>query len=328
MLPWLNIVLYNTFMIIKNTFRLCFYTAALMIILMGSLSYLRANAAEFQVIPPSGKPNIITTTAHIADMVKNMAGDAAHVHALIGTGLDPHLYRPLRSDMIALNKADLVVFNGKNLEGKMQDRLLKMRDSGKAVVALGDELNINDIDPHIWMDPQLWVQSALILKPVLIKLMPQEESRIEENTRHYIAELEALDQDIAARIQGIPQAQRVLITAHDAFGYFGKAYGIEVIGIQGLSTASEAGLKQIETIVDLCSDRNIAAIFAESSVSDKNIKAIIEGVQNKGYDLKLGGTLYSDSLGVSGSGQDSYIGMMRYNAQIIASTLSGSIPNE
>lgn len=315
----------------KNLLKAGLIYAALTILALGSLNFVRANATEAPAPNADGNttasteslPLVVTTTAHIADIVHNILKDHATVHALIGTGLDPHLYHPLRSDMLELERADLAIYNGMNLEGRMQERLHKMHETGKLVIALAERLALSGEDPHIWMDVRLWINATHSLIPDLIALAPQHEEEIKDNAQRYITALEQLDTDIKTMMATIPESNRTLITAHDAFGYFGKAYGLNVIGIQGLSTASEAGLKQIESLVTLCTTQKIPALFAETSVSDKNIRAIIEGARSKGHHMHIGGTLYSDSLGAGGTEQDNYIGMMRTNAQTIADALKG-----
>lgn len=315
----------------KNLLKAGLIYAALTILAMGSLNFVRANATEAPVpnadnnktASAESLPLVVTTTAHIADIVRNILKGRATVRALIGTGLDPHLYHPLRSDMLELERADLAIYNGMNLEGRMQERLHKMQETGKPVIALAERLGLSGEDPHIWMDVRLWINATHSLIPDLIALAPQHEEEIKGNARLYIAALEQLDTDIKAMMATIPESNRTLITAHDAFGYFGEAYGLNVIGIQGLSTASEAGLKQIESLVELCSTQKIPALFAETSVSDKNVRAIIEGAHSKDHHMHIGGTLYSDSLGAEGTPQANYIGMMRTNARTITDALKG-----
>lgn len=309
--------------------------ALALLLIAAALMALRAETPDNESRYPTplaattDKPLVVATTAHIADIVQNLAANHVRLETLIKTGVDPHLYRPVRSDIVKLGKADLILYNGRHLEGRMTE-LLEQMSQTRPAIALADHaktaLNGDDgaYDPHIWMDAENWIAATQATAGALIALLPDHKDEIANNALAYTQQLMQLDQAIHQSISAIPAARRTLITAHDAFGYYGDAYGIEVIGVQGLSTASEAGLQKIESLVALIIARDIPAIFAETSVSDQNIKAIVEGVRHKGHALALGDMLYSDSLGNAGTPQSTYIGMMTHNTGAIARALSAA----
>lgn len=302
---------------------------ALTFIMMPLLAMMKANnAQDSEDINGAQKPVVVATTAHIADLVYNIASESVNIQTIIKPGVDPHLYRPVRSDIQKFLRADLIIYNGQKLEGQIQPYLENYSKNGKKIIGIADNVSNlmqageaeNIYDPHIWMDVKNWMQAVDIITPSLIELLPDNEAIFVSNAQNYKARLIKLDEEIRKKINAIPPQNRVLITAHDAFGYYGAAYGLEVIGIQGLSTASEAGLNQIENIAALTFENKIPAIFAETSVSNQNIRAIIDGAKAKGHKLELGGTLYSDSLGASGE-TSTYIGMMQHNTNNIAHAL-------
>ena len=292
--------------------------------------FISADAAEQNKLNTKDeRPYIVTTTAHLADLASNIAGDKARIHALIGPGIDPHLYRPLRSDIVKLSRADIIFYNGRHLEGQMAE-LLQTFGNAKPSIAVGDQMDDlilsedGAFDPHLWMDVNNWIQATDIVAGVLKDKLPTYANEFADAAENYKSQLRTLDSLIRSEIENIPKSKRVLITAHDAFAYYGEAYDMEVIGIQGISTASEAGLHQIEAMVNLVSERQIPALFAETSVSDQNIKAIIEGARRKGHNVSLGGTLYSDSLGKADSKAGTYIGMMKANTETIVKALNNA----
>ncbi len=278
------------------------------------------------------KIKIVATTSQIGDLVQNIVGDSADVVFLMGTGIDPHLYQPTRSDISKLNQADVIFYNGLNLEGKMED-LFERLSASKKTFSVGDHLfkeslkvldNEKGFDPHIWMDVQNWVRASDQIVSYLSELYPKNKDIYERHKDEYVGYLIGLHEHAQASMNSIAPSKKVLITAHDAFGYFGAAYGIEVIGIQGISTESEAGLKRIENTVSLIVDRNIPAIFIESSVGDHNIRAIVEGARARGHNVIIGGILYSDAMGDPGTAEGTYIGMIKHNVKTIAEALGGS----
>jgi manganese/zinc/iron transport system substrate-binding protein len=272
----------------------------------------------------------------VADIVKNVVGDRARVTALMGAGVDPHLYRPTRDDVSALLAADIVFYNGLNLEGKMHDVFIKIARSGKPVHAVTEllpekfllsppEFEGHD-DPHLWMDPNGWMKAA---EAVIAKLCEFDSEGADEYGRageRYLAELKRLDAYGRERLATIPAQRRVLVTAHDAFNYFARAYDLEVRGIQGISTDSEAGLQQIESLVSMLVDRRIPAVFTESSVSEKNVRALVDGARARGHEVRIGGELFSDAMGAAGRYEGTYVGMIDHNITTIVRALGGEAP--
>jgi manganese/zinc/iron transport system substrate-binding protein len=283
------------------------------------------------------RPYIVCTTGMIADAVQAMCLGWADVSALMGAGVDPHLYKASQGDTEKLSNADVIVYNGLHLEGKME-AVLKKLALQKQVIPLGEYLspasllptgydspsfeNAGSIDPHIWMDLQLWKTALNKLHIALIQKFPEHQAEIESNYTSYAQQIDSSHNEIRNLIAAIPTNQRLMITSHDAFRYFGRAYSIEVKGLQGISTVSELGLQDITKIVNLLSNRKINAVFVESSVSDKAIASVIEGCAAKGHALKKGGTLFSDAPGNSGTPEASYCGMMLHNARVISTALN------
>ncbi len=274
--------------------------------------------------------NIVTTTSQIGDLVQNIVGNSAKVESLMGTGIDPHLYHPTRTDVSKMMKADIVFYNGINLEGKME-HFLEDLASKKPTISIGSALNIDKLqtigddkeyDPHIWMDVNNWIIGGKTVVKALSNISPENADLYEKNNITYIDKLQKLDSNVRSTISGIKKENRVLVTAHDAFGYLGSAYDIDVIGIQGISTESEAGLNKVKQLVTLIVERNIPAVFIETSVGDHNIKAVIEGAKARGHEVIIGGELFSDAMGVEGTVESTYIGMMEHNVKTIANALS------
>ncbi|MCG3130247.1 MAG: Periplasmic zinc-binding protein TroA [Phycisphaerae bacterium] len=279
---------------------------------------------------------ITATVGMVADIVREVAGDRAEVANIIGEGVDPHLYKPTRSDVAALMSADAIFYNGLMLEGKMADTLVKVATSGKKVYAVTELLDEKELlepeslaghfDPHVWMDASAWSKAVEAVARALSEFDPGSAATYRANAERYRKELEALHAYARKVIASIPREQRVLITAHDAFNYFGRAYDIEVLGIQGLSTESEAGLADINRLVDLIVARKIGAVFVETSVADKNVRALVEGAKARGHEVRIGGSLFSDAMGKPGTYEGTYIGMIDHNATIIARALGGEAP--
>jgi manganese/zinc/iron transport system substrate-binding protein len=278
------------------------------------------------------RPRVVATTGMIADLVDAMGGDRIELIPLIGAGVDPHLYKPLRDDVVRVLDADLVFYNGLFLEGRMSELFAQAASPSRLVIAVADgtpesswlgKPGTDAADPHLWMDVSLWSMATNLVQDALLRLLPGDEAWLRQRGDELRNRLAALDRRGLEALRSIPQSQRVLITSHDAFQYFGRRYGIEVQGVQGISTTSEAGLKRIPELIDLIIARSIPAVFRESSVAGKLISAMVEGAAARGYQLRLGGELYSDALGPRGSGADSYIGMMEHNFRTIASALGG-----
>lgn len=287
----------------------------------------------------SGSPVRITATVGmIADVVRNVAGGRAEVEGIIGAGVDPHLYKPATSDIKALQGADVVFYNGLMLEGKMGDALVRVARSGKPVYAVTEEIldqggyvmtdEREHYDPHVWMDVGGWIRAVDVVARGLAEFDPAGAGAYTANAAAYKADLEKLDAYAREVIGSIPQDRRVLVTAHDAFNYMARAYGLEVRGIQGISTESEAGVRDIEDLVDFLVERKIPAIFVESSVSDKNIRALAEGAAARGHRVVIGGELFSDAMGVAGTYEGTYIGMIDHNVTTIARALGGEAPEK
>lgn len=280
--------------------------------------------------------HVVATTGMIADVARTIAGDRADVTALLGEGVDPHLYKLTRSDVALLMRADIVFYNGLLLEGKMTDALVRVATAGKpvhAVTELIDESYLlepagfaGQYDPHVWMDVGAWMRAAEVMRDRLAAFDPAGAAGYARNAGDYLARLHELDAYARAVLGSIPSRARVLVTAHDAFNYLGRAYGMEVRGIQGISTESEAGLREIEGLVSLLVERDIAAVFTETSVSERNVRALVEGAAARGRTVVIGGKLYSDAMGAAGTYEGTYIGMIDHNVTTIAQALGGQPP--
>jgi len=278
---------------------------------------------------------VVTTMAQIADAARNIAGDRAKVTALMGEGVDPHTYRQTRSDIALLNRADLVLWNGLYLEAQLEPFLLELAER-RPVVAVAEGLPEQRLlssedypgkfDPHVWMDVDLWMAVVAAVRDALIEVDPAGEAIYRDNADRYLAALAELRDYVSGVLATVPEDQRVVISAHDAFNYFGEAHGYEVVGIQGLSTESEAGLAHIESMVQMLVERGIQAVFVETSVADRNVRALIEGAAAQGHEVVIGGELYSDAMGAPGSYEGTYIGMLDHNATTIARALGGEAP--
>ncbi|MDT0499493.1 MULTISPECIES: metal ABC transporter solute-binding protein, Zn/Mn family [unclassified Halomonas] len=281
--------------------------------------------------------NVVATTGMIADVVREIGGDRVEVKGLMGPGVDPHLYRQTRSDVVAMSRADAVFWNGLNLEVQLTDLLDRLAQRspvyavGEAVPRerlLADEDYADQPDPHIWMDPGRWRHAVVAVRDALIELDPEATEEFEARTEAYLENLEALDAYAREVLDTIPASSRVLVTAHDAFGYFGEAYALEVMGIQGFSTESEAGLSRIENLVDLLVEREIGAVFVETSVSERSVRALSEGSAAVGHEVRIGGELFSDAMGPEGTYEGSWLGMFDHNVTTIARALGGSAPEQ
>ena len=280
------------------------------------------------------RPTILATTAMVAELARGIGGASVTVASLIGEGVDPHLFRPTRSDISRLLRADAILANGHRLEGRMTDVLDRARASGRPVVAVGeaiapDRLRVHPeyadaADPHLWMDPLLWAECAVPVAALLGRMVPG------LDPAPALAALQAdyarLDAYGRAAFAPIPPPRRILVTAHDAFGYFGARHGLEVQSIQGLSTEAEASLSRIEALVALIVERRVPAIFAEASVPDRAVRALIEGAAARGHRVALGGSLFSDSMGRPGTHAGTYVGMLDHNITTIARALGGEAP--
>ena len=278
------------------------------------------------------KLQIVATTGMIGDAVAIIAGDKADVTVLMGPGVDPHLYKATQGDLNALRSGDIIFYNGLHLEGKMQEVFDRLATTKKVFpVAAGipesklrTVAQVNGIsthDPHIWFDVQLWMLAVAEIGKQLSASDPTNAAFYATQTTKYLEQLTALDVFVKEKMSAIPETHRTLITSHDAFGYFGAAYGIRVKGLQGISTAAEFGLKDITDMVNMIIAEDIKAVFVESSVSEKSIQAVIEGCHQKNHNIKAGGTLYSDAMGAAGTPEGNYIGMVTHNVEVIYAAL-------
>ncbi len=305
-------------------------------ILAGLGGALAAPAIATPVFAADTALNVVATTGMIADTARHVGGDLAEVRGLMGPGVDPHAYRQTRTDILAMVRADLVMWNGLYLEAQMEEFFADLARK-TSVVAVGEgvpsaDLVSHDIytdrfDPHVWMDPTLWVHVVDAVRVAMTDAAPDKGDIFAEGASTFAAEVTQIGVYATEILATVPAQARILVTAHDAFNYFGRAYGFEVVGIQGISTESEAGVNRISTIVDMIVDRGIAAVFVESSVSDRSIRALAEGAAAKGHDLKIGGELFSDAMGEPGTYEGTYIGMIDHNATVIASALGGTTPD-
>ena len=284
---------------------------------------------------PKGYPyQIATTVAMISDIVRQVAGQHAVVEGVVGEGVDPHLYAASINDVKAFYAADVIFYNGLMLEGKMSDVLVRV-GRNKPVHAVTEAIQqaadyvITDesehYDPHVWMDVAGWMRAVKVVRDVLQEFDPAHQADYSENADAYLKKLEQLDAYAKEAVSSIPEEKRVLITAHDAFGYMARAYGLEVRGIQGLSTEAEAGLRDIELLVEFLVEHKIPAVFVESSVPRKSIEALIEGAGAKGHKVVVGGELFSDSMGKPGTPEGTYIGMIDHNVTTIARALGADL---
>lgn len=274
------------------------------------------------------KIKVTATVGMIADAAKEIGGTEVEVTALMGAGVDPHLYRASAGDIVKLETADLILYNGLHLEAKMSDVLKKLAAT-KKTVAVSENIPHNsrlpfgdaEFDPHVWFDVSLWKYSVKSVYESLCKVKPDEKDLFTKNYSAYIEKLNMLDEYIKNRANELTSEKRVLVTAHDAFNYFSKAYGFEVRGLQGISTVTEAGAKDVQNLADFIAERKLPAIFIESSVPEKNVKALQSAVKARGYDVAIGGELFSDAMGDDGTFEGTYIGMLTHNIDTIVNAL-------
>jgi len=279
---------------------------------------------------------VVATTGMIADAVRQVGGDLVEVKGLMGPGVDPHAYRQTRSDIVAMTRADLVLWHGLYLEAQMEeffDDLSRKR----SVVAVAEGVDKSKLrahddyadkyDPHVWMSPSVWRDVVIEVQSALTEARPEAAEVFAANAKAHITDIDRLTAYADKVLAGVPEHSRVLVTAHDAFGYFGQDYGYEVMGVQGISTQSEAGLNRIGELVDTLVDRQLTAVFVESSVSDRSMRALIEGAAAKGHEVTVGGELYSDAMGEPGTYEGTYLGMLDHNITVIAAALGADVPD-
>ena len=278
----------------------------------------------------STKVEIVCTTGMVADLVKKIGGSRVNVTGLMGPGVDPHYYKASQGDLKKLERAKLVLYNGLFLEGKMES-LFEKFGQNKTVVAVTSHLPKDrllqpaefedNFDPHVWFDVSLWLETVDVVVESLINVDADGSDVYRANGDLYVNELQILHDWVVDELSKIPSNRRILVTAHDAFGYFGRAYDIEVVGLQGISTVAEYGVNDVTQLVDLIVNRKIPAMFVESSVPERSIKAVQQGCIDRGQSVIIGGTLYSDAMGSVGSNADTYVGMVKENVRTIVSAL-------
>ena len=276
--------------------------------------------------------DVVTTIGMITDIVEQVGGSRVRVEGLMGPGVDPHLYKASEGDLRRLERADVVFFGGLHLEAKMADVLERIGER-RATQAVTDEIPRSlllrpaqfkgQYDPHVWFDVALWMQAVEQVRDTLVRLDPQSAGLYRRNADAYLGRLRALDRYVHEQAATVPADRRVLVTAHDAFNYFGRAYGFDVRGLQGISTAAEAGAGDVQQLARFIAERRIPAIFVESSVSSRTIEAVREAVRARGFDVRIGGSLYSDAMGTAGTADGTYIGMVRHNIDAIVEGLRG-----
>ncbi|KVV15460.1 metal ABC transporter solute-binding protein, Zn/Mn family [Flavobacterium sp. TAB 87] len=281
--------------------------------------------------PTDGKFHIVTTTSMITDLVENIGGDKVVVQGLMAAGVDPHLYKASEGDVSKLSNANMILYSGLHLEGKLVEVFEKMKKQNINTVAISDALDKKDLigstlfasnyDPHIWFDVKNWEQITVFVAQQLATAMPENKEYFKANADTYLNKLKALKEEIEAEIATLPEDKRRLVTAHDAFRYFGKAYNFDVVGLQGLSTATEAGVQDVQKTASYIIEHKVKAVFIESSVPRRTVEALQAAVNSKKQEVVIGGTLFSDALGNPGTPEGTYIGMFKFNVHTIVSSL-------
>ncbi|MGG3456434.1 metal ABC transporter solute-binding protein, Zn/Mn family [Paenibacillus rhizolycopersici] len=290
----------------------------------GQADHIRESADESTI-------QAVATIGIITDVVREVGGEQVEVTGLMGPGVDPHLYKASQGDIEKLDNAEVVFYGGLHLEGKMTEIFEKL-EQRKRTVAVSKDIDPGELrsgadaggsqyDPHIWFNVRHWITATETIRDTLSAYDPDHADVYRKNAEAYIAELEKLDAEVKQRIAEIPEQDRVLVTAHDAFGYFGDAYGIQVMGLQGISTAAEYGSRDVAKLRDFLVENKIKAVFVESSIPTKSMEAVIAGAAELGHTVKIGGELYSDSLGEAGSEADTYIHMIQHNVDTIVEAL-------
>ncbi|SFQ02148.1 metal ABC transporter solute-binding protein, Zn/Mn family [Salibacterium halotolerans] len=276
-----------------------------------------------------GKLSVVTTTGQVRDIAAHIGGEQADVQGMMGPGVDPHLYEPTQQDVQNLTEADLNLYNGLNLEGNMGE-VFQNVESETPSFAVAENVPEDMLisggedyphDPHVWFDPDRWAYAVKAVRDAFIEVDPANEEAYKERAQEYLDMLDEMDTYAEEQIHKIPEESRVIVTAHDAFSYFGDAYGMEVKGLQGISTDAEFGVGDVNNIVDLMVERSIGALFVESSVSEQAVNSVVEGAKEQGQQVEIGGELYSDAMGEAGTEEGTYEGMFRHNIDTIVSSL-------
>lgn len=324
-----NILKLKQSIVYTKTKLLFFFLSAISSLIIFSSCALQSGRIENKM--DDNRLKVVATTSMIADAVNQIAGDSISLYSMMGAGVDPHLYKPTKKDIDKIDQADLILYNGLYLEAKVAGIFSKM-SSIKHTTAVAETIADSLLrypsafkghpDPHVWFDVSLWKTVVNEIAGALCATDPKNKKYYENNLDAYLDSLNALNLWVKEQINTIPPDQRVMVTAHDAFGYFGIAYDMKVLGVQGVSTVTEAGLYDITKMIDLLTERKIKAVFAESSVSPKAIEAVVEGCQARGHDIRIGGTLFSDAMGTKGTSEDNFLGMVRYNINTIVNALT------
>ena len=280
---------------------------------------------------------VVATVGMVADIVRQVGGDNVAVSQICGPGVDPHLYKATRDDVQMLSSADVVFYSGLMLEGKMSDTLIKMARS-RPVIAVTEAIDASLLlepeemeghyDPHVWMDVSAWSKCVEAVAAALAEFDPTHSEQYKENAESFSYQLSTLHDYGVKSIGSIPENSRVLVTSHDAFNYLGRAYGLDVQGVQGISTESEAGLQRVNELVEMLVARNVRAVFIESSVPRKSIDALVEGAKAKGHEVTIGGELFSDAMGEEGAYEGTYVGMLDHNITTVTRALGGHAPED
>ncbi len=312
-------------------------TGLFVALLLAACGGQAAEAPSGQDAAGTAPLNVLATTQQIGDVVKNVAGDSVDLTTLLGPGIDPHTYVATESDIETFQNADIIFYNGHHLEAQLERVLDQIAgEEGKTVVAVAEQLDETSLlgwepeaglpnDPHVWNDVRLWKEIVFVVGETLGEADPANAETYQSNAESYAAELDDLHAYILGEVEKIPQEQRVLVTAHDAFGYLGRTYGLSVEAVQGLSTETEASTADVQALANIVAERNIPAIFVETTISPRTIEAVQEAVRAKtGSDVTIGGELYSDAMGDPGTEEGTYIGMMRHNINTIVRALSAA----
>ncbi|MBW5801659.1 metal ABC transporter solute-binding protein, Zn/Mn family [Halomonas elongata] len=304
-------------------------------LMAAGLSMAAALVAAPAMAQQASPVQAVATTGMVGDVIGQVGGECVEVTTLMGPGVDPHLYQASARDVSTFQKAEMIFYSGYSLEGQLGDVLERFSEIKPTVavapssIDTGSLITVQDvygIDPHLWMDVALWSQIVPTIAESLSEARPDCQSRIQDNASRYTEQLEALHQWVKESIASIPEQQRILVTAHDAFNYFGRAYGIEVAGIQGISTETETGVADIREMAQVVVDRDVPAVFVESTINPRTVQAVIEAAREKGQEVSVGGQLYSDAMGEAGTADGTYIGMLYRNTQHIVEALGGETP--
>ncbi len=310
-----------------------FQNRKVLLICLLIFAHALAGCASADSAEDSGRIQIVTTIGQIADAAENIGGEFVEVNALMGAGVDPHLYVATEGDVTLLQEADIILYNGLFLEANMNDILEQLAERKTAVAVsetidparlLASPIYEDEHDPHVWFDLELWSISVEAVRDTLMTYDPENAATYEANAAAYLADIAELDAYVREQAERLNPKQRILITAHDAFNYFGRAYGFDVLGLQGISTQSEAGTGDVQELAVVILERQVPAIFVESSVPVRNVEALQEAVRAQGYDVSIGGSLFSDAMGTPGTPEGTYLGMVRYNIDTIVKALLGN----